>query len=166
MHVDKVAVDDSSIFLDGETPEDVETREPIEGTLRGDVPASHIAHGELLDDEDANNDVVEYEYVELSEVTGGFFGKAKDVFKEFFVPIMCGVIALVCVLILTIGKHINSVLIAVGFVFIVVMFAIVIYAAWRDRKETREKYEYAKKVHEQVRSKMVELDDEEDDDEE
>ena len=120
------------------------------------VPEPVIDAGVLVDDaDDVENDDVEYEYVPVSEVTEGFAGKVKDVVVEHFVPIVCAVIVVLCLLIMTLGRHVNSILIAVGFVVIMIIFAIALYAAWKDRKETRDRYEYAKRVQDSVREKVM-----------
>lgn len=127
------------------------------------VPEPSSDAGTLIDEAEASesSDDVEYEYVPVSEVTGGILGKVKEMVIEHFVPIACLVIVLLCLFITTVGRHVNSVLIAVGFVVIMVIFAIALYAAWKDRKEARERYEYAKRVQDSVRDKvMAELEEE------
>ena len=120
------------------------------------VPEPVVDAGVLVDSsEDVETGDVEYEYVPVSEVTDGFIGKVKEMVVEHFVPIACLIIVLLCLFITTVGQYVNSVLIAFGFVVIMIIFAVALYAAWKDRKETRERYEYAKQVQDSVRDKVM-----------
>ena len=155
MHVDKVMIEEEegpAVDMDGAALEDVESQE---------VPESGVESGVLISNDTEKNEEdsaepVEYEYVSLSDVTNGWAASLKDFAREHFVPIACIAIVILCLLILGVGRRVNSVLIAVGFVFIMVIFGIALYFAWNERKEAQRKYEYAKKVQELVRDKVME----------
>ena len=146
----------SSVDMEGIAVEDIDVVE---------VPDSGVESGVLVsedDNADADSEApVEYEYVNLTDVTDGWGASLKEFVGEHIVPIACIATVLLCMLILGVGRRVNSVFIAVGFVFIIVIFGIALYFAWKERQQAQREYEYAKKVQELVRDKVMKDYDEE-----
>lgn len=104
----------------------------------------------------AKGDDSEYEYVTLSEATSGTMTKLKKFLSEYYVVVGFAGILLVATIILSIGRNASSLFIAIAFGFLAFLTAVILFMAWRDKREAEEAYTHAIEILEPVKDKMRE----------
>lgn len=86
----------------------------------------------------SSDDETEYEYVSFGELISPFVDKLKFWVNELNVFFVCLLVLLICVVIVIIGNMTSVVFIIGALAILAVLFAIILYSFWQNRKKAYE----------------------------
>lgn len=85
-----------------------------------------------------SDDETEYEYVSFGELISPFIDKLRFWVNELNVFFVCLLVLLICVVIVIIGNMTSVVFIIGALAILAVLFAIILYSFWQNRKKAYE----------------------------
>ena len=118
-------------------PEPTVKKQPSDKTTSADASSTKI------------DDEPEYEYVSFSELVRPYVERLMFWMKELNTFFVCLLILLACVLVIIIGNMTSAIFIVGALLVLAVLFAIVLYSLWQNKKAADRELKRAEMLYEE-----------------